>query len=87
MIILLRNSNGDPNRETDEICALNRKPLVSKYASSRGEQISSRGRMKWTFNKKNAHLSRCGTTKTCGAFWLSTSHFKKIIIVKRTLSI
>ena len=49
--------------------------------------------MKWTLDSgqwtKNPHRSRCQPQKqaeTCGAFWLRTSHFKQIIIVKQTLS-
>ena len=40
--------------ETDwyNLCFRHRRPPVSKYASSRGKQISSRGRVKWTFKKK-----------------------------------
>ena len=50
------DSNSDPNRETDKVCALDIKDYLSAnmHASRRGEQISFKDRIKCTFKKKHA---------------------------------
>ena len=52
-----------------QLCFRHRRPPVSKHANSRGEQIISRGRIKWTFDKKMLNCLVVETTKTSGAFF------------------
>ena len=58
IIILLRDSNGDPNRElkTDKICALTENHLSANMRAAEESRLVLGADGQWT---KNPHRSRC----------------------------